>query len=191
MNKDTYNKIMSNKTIINEKQKDKKFYRKRINNLTRELLLNEQDIHVFPDVIFAFDNYIKNCISYFKIIDENDIIQQDYSNTIKETPENESVEPTIIEPIIIEQTTIEQTTMDLAIDEYVIVDVNDKNSKDDSIDDSNIIETSVDNATITNINNLMMRSVNMMNPTLDVFVSYGNTKRSTLKPTSENEGNIQ
>ena len=35
---------------------------------------------LFPDVRNTFDNYIKTCISYFKVIDTSDIIQEDYDN---------------------------------------------------------------------------------------------------------------
>jgi hypothetical protein len=64
--------------IVNKK--DKKFYRKRILNLTRELLLKKDDDYseINPDIKFSFDNYIKTCIQYFKIIDNNDILQAEY-----------------------------------------------------------------------------------------------------------------
>jgi len=64
----------------NVNKKDKKFYRKRILNLTRELLLKKDDDYseINPDIKFSFDNYIKTCIQYFKIIDNNDILQAEY-----------------------------------------------------------------------------------------------------------------
>lgn len=76
MNKETYNRIMTNKNLVKDKNKDKKFYRKRISNLTNELLLNNSPENLLPDVTFAFEHYVKTCIHYFKIIDESDIIQQ-------------------------------------------------------------------------------------------------------------------
>jgi len=59
-------------------KKDKKFYRRRILNLTREMLLNNYSVDLLPDVKIAFDNYVKTCIGYFKIKDEMDIIQEEY-----------------------------------------------------------------------------------------------------------------
>ena len=59
-------------------KKDKKFYRRRILNLTKEMLLNSYSDEVLPDVKNAFENYVKTCIGYFKIKDEMDIIQKDY-----------------------------------------------------------------------------------------------------------------
>jgi hypothetical protein len=36
---------------------------------------------MMQDVTYAFENYVKTCIRYFKIIDESDIIQQDYNGS--------------------------------------------------------------------------------------------------------------
>ena len=81
INKSQYNKYIKNEVIKTTIRKDKKFYRKRIYNLTKELLLSlEQPTNLSPDVKYAFDNYIKTCIQYFKAIDNNDIIQEDYKS---------------------------------------------------------------------------------------------------------------
>jgi hypothetical protein len=82
INKEVYEKMheFKKQKIINKK--DKKFYRKRILNLTRELLLKKDDDYseINPDIKYSFDNYIKTCIHYFKIIDNNDIIQEEYKD---------------------------------------------------------------------------------------------------------------
>ena len=79
LNKQQYNKYVSTKTDKISNRKDKKFYRKRIFSLTKELLLTkEKPEFLFPDVEYAFDNYINTCIQYFKTIDSNDIIQNEY-----------------------------------------------------------------------------------------------------------------
>lgn len=81
MNKDQYNKYIKNEVTKPTIRKDKKFYRKRIYNLTKELLLSlEQPTNLSPDVKYAFDTYIKTCIQYFKAIDNNDIIQEEYKD---------------------------------------------------------------------------------------------------------------
>jgi hypothetical protein len=41
-----------------------------------------------PDIKYCFDNYIKTCIHYFKIIDNNDIIQEEYKD-FKSGPDNQ------------------------------------------------------------------------------------------------------
>ena len=82
INKEVYEKmhVFKKQRIVNKK--DKKFYRKRVLNLTRELLLKKDDDYseINPDIKYSFDNYIKTCIHYFKIIDNNDIIQEEYKD---------------------------------------------------------------------------------------------------------------
>ena len=83
INKDLYGKSIDSKMhphIKSNNKKDKKFYKRRIYDLTKQLLSNEQPSTLFPDVRNTFDNYIKTCISYFKVIDTSDIIQEDYDN---------------------------------------------------------------------------------------------------------------
>jgi len=82
INKEVYDKMTIMKKQKNVNKKDKNFYRKRILNLTRELLLKKDDNYneINPDIKVAFDNYIKTCIQYFKIIDNNDIIQEEYKD---------------------------------------------------------------------------------------------------------------
>lgn len=83
LNKQQYNKYLFNKTEKVSNRKDKKFYRKRIFSLTKELLLTkERPEFLFPDVEYAFDNYVNSCIQYFKTIDSNDIIQNEYSSFV-------------------------------------------------------------------------------------------------------------
>ena len=56
---------------INKKinKKDKRFYRRRILNLTKELLSKEEsEIVISPDIKYAFDNLVKTCVNYFKIL---------------------------------------------------------------------------------------------------------------------------
>ena len=81
MNKDTYNKIMANKTLVTKKNQDKEFYHNRILHLFEQLMTNTQPEGMMQDVTYAFENYVKTCIRYFKIIDESDIIQQDYNGS--------------------------------------------------------------------------------------------------------------
>jgi hypothetical protein len=69
-------------------KKDKKFYRRRILSLTKDLLYKEEsEIIVSPDIKCAFDNLVKTCIHYFKILDRNDIIQEDYNGFDEEIKE--------------------------------------------------------------------------------------------------------
>ena len=54
---------------------EKKFYRKRILDLTKKAFRNEvEDNHVKN----TFDNYIRTCINYLKFSDKKDIYQEQY-----------------------------------------------------------------------------------------------------------------
>ena len=92
MNKNQYEKYMSKKINKKINNKDKKFYRKRVLNLTRELLLsNDSSLNLLPDVKYSFDNYVNSCIQYFKIIDSSDIIQEEYKDYISNDLENDYI----------------------------------------------------------------------------------------------------
>jgi hypothetical protein len=81
MNKEQYAKYINNKNPEKKafNNKDKKFYKKRIYELTKQLLNNEKPEPLYADVKNAFDLYIKSCIENFKMIDKTDIIQEDYA----------------------------------------------------------------------------------------------------------------
>jgi len=94
-NKKIYEKLIqsNNPILLNSYHKDKNFYKKRIHNLHRNLM-NEKEI--YPDFLQkAFDNYMKLSIEYFKMIDENDILQGDYIGLQlleEEIPDEEEVD---------------------------------------------------------------------------------------------------
>jgi hypothetical protein len=85
----------SNKKDKNDK-KDKIFYKKRIYNMTKNLLSDENCECISKDVLYSFDLYIKSCINYFKTIDKTDICQEEYaglslnSSILKNENENEN-----------------------------------------------------------------------------------------------------
>jgi len=82
LNKEQYGKYLAEKnqqTKLNNKR-DKKFYRRRIFDLTKQLLSNEKPETLSSDVKNGFENYVNLCIEYFKALDTTDIIQGDYSN---------------------------------------------------------------------------------------------------------------
>ena len=83
MNKSTYLKYLKNQYIGKETKitnniKNRKFYKKRINDLTKQLMHNEPGPST--EIVKAFDNYIQICINYFQVLDKTDILQQDYVN---------------------------------------------------------------------------------------------------------------
>jgi hypothetical protein len=82
VNKYVYTKMQNTNKTRNINKKEKKFYRKRILNLSKDLLLKKDNDYdeINPDIKSSFDNFIKTCIHYFKIIDRNDILQEDFKN---------------------------------------------------------------------------------------------------------------
>ena len=99
MNKDSYKKYVATKKKSVVNKKDQKFYRRRILSLTKELLYPEEVAEKpanattmnDPNVMGLFQIYSKACIEYFKTLDKNDIIQEDYS-TLTTEPAEMSVE---------------------------------------------------------------------------------------------------
>ena len=67
--------------------KNKKFYRKRLIQLTKDLLNEderEENPVYHPDIYRSFYKYINTSIDYFQTIDRNDIIQEDYKDLEQE-----------------------------------------------------------------------------------------------------------
>jgi len=79
INKKIYDKYLKSKNNIvkNNCRENIHFYKKRINHVTRNLMENKKEIYP-KHISDLFDNYIKEVIDYFKILDENDSIQEDY-----------------------------------------------------------------------------------------------------------------
>jgi hypothetical protein len=79
MNKKNYDKFKNLKIpeVKNQQIRDKKFYKKRINNLTRQFMKFQEN--EYPDfLVRSFENYIRSSIEYFKMIDHSDSLQNEY-----------------------------------------------------------------------------------------------------------------
>lgn len=87
------NKEVMGKHIIkqNEKQINKeelKFYKKRIFNLFKEIINSNEPENVSPDVKYAYNMFIKSSIDYFKVSDNNDLLQEEYKDINDFLPES-------------------------------------------------------------------------------------------------------
>jgi hypothetical protein len=94
LNKDQYSKYLNSavhKTVESSKR-DRKFYKRRILQITKDMLSAIDTMDTTTDMMFAFDNFSKTCISYFKMMDKTDILQTDYNDDVDET-EKEVLEP--------------------------------------------------------------------------------------------------
>lgn len=79
------NKKMMEKHVMKQREKqinkeDLTFYRKRIFNLFKDIISNNSPNDLAPDVKYAYDNFIKTSIDYFKVLDNNDLLQEEYKD---------------------------------------------------------------------------------------------------------------
>lgn len=76
-NKSQYNSVLRKKDMYENKNFniDKKFYKKRILDLTKRLFRDEI---VDDQLLFVFHGYLKQCIGYLKTTDTSDVIQEKY-----------------------------------------------------------------------------------------------------------------
>ncbi len=80
-NKHQYDSAIKRSCSHNDKSfiSDKKFYKKRIIDLTKKIFRDEIDNH---ELIRVFNSYTRSCINYFKFLDTTDILQYKYSSII-------------------------------------------------------------------------------------------------------------
>lgn len=125
INKDMYDNMLNSSEVKKDNLKEMKFYRKRIYDLAKRLLISKDEREsVTPDVNYAFSNFVKTSISYFKIIDKQDILQKDYeeleevANNDNNSKINEDEEELnnydayIMKKITMPQDKLKMTTMD-------------------------------------------------------------------------------
>jgi hypothetical protein len=184
MNSTRYNKYKS--SMINTKNQefndDKKFYRKRIISLTKELFSCDVNNGVNNGVNneslkTIFNNYVKQLIIYFKDIDRQDIIQNHYTNDDLFTTANNKNE-----------INYENKIDDICKNELNnIDDINDVNNDISNVnkyannDISNVNKyanndiSNINNINTSSINNLLLREKCLKDLTLDNYVKITNT----------------
>jgi hypothetical protein len=82
LNKQMYNDRVRSKKNNQIYREERKFYRKRIFNLFKEIINGNTPDNLPPDVKYAYDNFMNTTIQYFKTIDNNDIIQSEYKDIL-------------------------------------------------------------------------------------------------------------
>ena len=78
VNQPQYERYLRNKEadLTGKYEKAKRFYKKRITEMTRDLLKGETVNDIF--VLQAFESYAKACITYFRNKDKNDTLQEEH-----------------------------------------------------------------------------------------------------------------
>jgi hypothetical protein len=84
LNKKMYNSQIKNNKTKQINHEERRFYRKRIYNLFKDMISENSPDNLLLDVKYAYENYINATINYFKIIDSNDIIQGEHDSETNE-----------------------------------------------------------------------------------------------------------
>lgn len=116
------NKEILEKHLIKQREKrinkeEFKFYRKRIFNLFKEIITNNNLNNLSPDVKYAYDNFITATINYFKVSDNNDLLQEEYkelnnNDTLNNTKEDININPMEADKLIMRKIKMEVNTLD-------------------------------------------------------------------------------
>ena len=102
MNTEQYKKYLNEKNpeLKKDNKRDKRFYKKRVFELTKQLLNGEKPNRVTSSLKLSFDNYVKSSIEYLKILDTTDIIQEEYIGSDLEKDIVNS-EPLIVDDLLL------------------------------------------------------------------------------------------
>ena len=110
-NNSHFNSIVKMNGLYNDKSliSDKKFYKKRILDLTKKMLkddIKNEEIQL----VNSFNNYIKSCINNFKFIDKTDIIQEKYQDLEDSNLDNSNLDNSNL--LLIKQNNVKQINLD-------------------------------------------------------------------------------
>jgi hypothetical protein len=151
--------LRSREADLNGKyEKAKRFYKKRITEMTRDLLKGETVNDIF--VLHAFDAYAKACITYFRNKDKNDTLQEEHMA--------ECVEIGFLPPIVEEHAYNDNDN-----------DNDDNNHDNDDNDDNNNNDNTNENSGSSTLADSSKRKLEILlsfdkhkphTPTLDTYV---------------------
>ncbi len=119
------NKEIMGKQLMKQREKqinkeDLKFYKKRIFNLFKEIISNNLPDDLSPDVKYAYDTFIKSTINYFKVIDNNDLLQEEYKDILNdEKIQNNQLEDINSNSIEADKLIMRSVKMDVTLDKYI------------------------------------------------------------------------
>lgn len=82
LNKEMYSNQIKTKKERALSKEDKRFYRKRIYGLFKEIISGKPPPDLFIDVKSTYETFVTTAINYFKAIDRSDIIQSEYGESV-------------------------------------------------------------------------------------------------------------
>lgn len=91
LNKQMYTDHVENKKISQINKEERKFYKKRIFQLFKDIITNSEPDELPFDVKYTYNNFINACIHYLKTKDNHDIIQSEYKDFIFTTEDTQDV----------------------------------------------------------------------------------------------------
>ena len=80
LNKKIFDKHVKTQKSKSINKEERKFYKKRIFNLFKNMITENEPSELLPDVKYSYDNFVISCIHYFKTIDKNDLLQAQYND---------------------------------------------------------------------------------------------------------------
>jgi hypothetical protein len=113
LNKEMYNDHVQNKKIAKINKEERKFYKKRIFQLFKDIVTGSEPEDLPMDIKYAYNNFLNACIHHFKVTDSNNVIQSEFKDFIFKE-ENE-----VIEDVSLNQ--INQSENNLEADKILIL----------------------------------------------------------------------
>ena len=158
-NRNQYETIFKKTELTIEKKfsSDKRFYKKRVIDLTKKLFKNEIND---TQLVNIFNGYIKSCINYLEFLDKSDVMQDKYDKLVNNDIDNDDID-----------------NDDIDNDDI------DNNEKLNSINDT-IIDSSENMK--NNVDNLLFKKEEVKKVNLDNFViKKNNVEKPKILPKKE------
>lgn len=140
-------------------RKERKYYKKRILALTKELFNKKCED---KDIVDPFNEYLKCCIKYLKFKDISDIIQKENNGFVKDSKET---------------TDVSFVNAKAELDKRIGSGVNDGDANDDN--DANGDDANCDDEELNKANKLCMKHYNGQDSTLDRFITIKRTDEAS------------
>jgi hypothetical protein len=87
------NKAIMGNYVMKQKEKqihkeELEFYKERLSNLFHQLISYEPPEDLPPDIKYTYHTFVKSTIDYFKTVDNNDMLQEEYKYIDMDDPDN-------------------------------------------------------------------------------------------------------
>ncbi len=97
LNREAMEKLLMKQREMQINKEEFNFYKQRIYDLFKDLINESISSDIPPDLKYAFDTFIKTSIDYFKLVDNNDLLQVNFNDidapleTCSEQTEDDSI----------------------------------------------------------------------------------------------------